>query len=87
VRRHRATNAQSSGRLGAKVLIWWWKDAAVVVFAEDRVVLGSDEASVAGLVFIASFRMGMMLFLSHIFFYIMTVDSSYSMAVTASAEF
>lgn len=59
----------------------------MVVFAEDRVVLGSDEASVAGLVFIASFRMGMMLFLSHIFFYIMTVDSSYSMAVTASAEF
>lgn len=79
-------NAQSSGRLGTKVLMWWWKDA-VVVFAEDRVVLGSNEASVAELVFTASFRMGLMLFLSHNRLYIMTVSTSCSTAVKALIVF
>jgi len=59
----------------------------VVVFAGDRVVLGLNEASVAGLVFTASFKMGLMLFLSHSRFYIMTVYSSCQTALTDSIAY
>lgn len=67
--------------------MWWCKDAAVLVFAEDRVVLRTNEASVAGLVFTASFGMGLMLFLSHNRFYITIVYTSYSTAATALTAF
>lgn len=35
-----ATNAQSSGRLVVKVLMWWKQDAAAVVFIDDQADLG-----------------------------------------------